>query len=555
MKTCTSDEPQAAKPQQFDQLLESKLGWLAQRPPYTWRLIAVSLLTLLSVVALFQASLVVDGARYFWLDDDQMISMRYARNLVEGYGLVWNAGERVEGYTNFLWTLVMAGAHLLAVGDAKTAVVVKTVNWALAVATLFLSERLLRVFQPKPGLALPALLVTLALCMDLVYWSVNGFETTLLTAAFLLVIVRILKESEAWRPRFSTYVLMGLLPLIRSDAYHMWAAAALLALSISHDRRHTVWLLGVSLVLPGLHLLFRRWYYGDWLPNTYYLKVVGLSGRTVLGLRYLGRFLKNYGVAFALAFIGALAAGDRRRGLLVAGLAISGCYVVVVGGDWFSNSRLLAHFVPVVLVLSLASISEAIRKGAMAQLLLVLALCLSVFFQAGAYEPRLLQDGNGNPEPGLVAGLLIRRFTRPEAKVAVIAAGNVPYFSRRHAIDLLGRSDPHVARLQPCSGGSVVPSIIGHNKFDPSYSLGLNPDLVVTLSPHNVVLSDLVLEPWCKRGCQWAAAVLCDLGFRRDYRPNPVNVPYLLDHASTYIRSSSAELSTMNLWKEPRILK
>ena len=40
--------------------------------------------------------------------DDAYISFRYARNLVEGLGLVYNPGERIEGYTNFLWTLMAA---------------------------------------------------------------------------------------------------------------------------------------------------------------------------------------------------------------------------------------------------------------------------------------------------------------------------------------------------------------------------------------------------------------------------------------------------------------
>ena len=44
-----------------------------------------------------RTSLVLDGTRYFWLDDDQMVSRRYARNLAEGVGFVWNPGERVEG--------------------------------------------------------------------------------------------------------------------------------------------------------------------------------------------------------------------------------------------------------------------------------------------------------------------------------------------------------------------------------------------------------------------------------------------------------------------------
>ncbi|MFQ5608360.1 MAG: hypothetical protein ACE5GA_10465, partial [Candidatus Zixiibacteriota bacterium] len=42
-----------------------------------------------------------------WVCDDAFISFRYAKNLADGLGLVFNAGEYVEGYTNFLWTLIM----------------------------------------------------------------------------------------------------------------------------------------------------------------------------------------------------------------------------------------------------------------------------------------------------------------------------------------------------------------------------------------------------------------------------------------------------------------
>jgi len=51
-----------------------------------------------------------------WTCDDAFISFRYARNLVEGHGLVFNLGERVEGYTNLLWTLWIAVGLRLGVG-------------------------------------------------------------------------------------------------------------------------------------------------------------------------------------------------------------------------------------------------------------------------------------------------------------------------------------------------------------------------------------------------------------------------------------------------------
>ena len=45
---------------------------------------------------------------WFLATDDAFISFRYARNLLEGHGLVFNVGERVEGYSNFLWTIELA---------------------------------------------------------------------------------------------------------------------------------------------------------------------------------------------------------------------------------------------------------------------------------------------------------------------------------------------------------------------------------------------------------------------------------------------------------------
>ena len=64
---------------------------------------------LLYVVYIARNAFRIKDETYFSLFDDAMISMRYAQSLAEGHGLVWNPGEApVEGYTNFLWTLVMA---------------------------------------------------------------------------------------------------------------------------------------------------------------------------------------------------------------------------------------------------------------------------------------------------------------------------------------------------------------------------------------------------------------------------------------------------------------
>src|SRR5262245_36467174 len=71
--------------------------------------------------------------------DDAFISLRYARNLATGHGLVYNAGERVEGYTNFLWTLFLALPHLLRIDPIAVG---KIANLILALATAWLVYRL-----------------------------------------------------------------------------------------------------------------------------------------------------------------------------------------------------------------------------------------------------------------------------------------------------------------------------------------------------------------------------------------------------------------------------
>ena len=82
--------------------------------------------------AVYRSSFVIDGHRYACLADDAMISMRYALNLVNGNGLVWNPGQRVEGYTNPLMVMLMAG--LIRLFGRMTAILVVQITGVLAAA-------------------------------------------------------------------------------------------------------------------------------------------------------------------------------------------------------------------------------------------------------------------------------------------------------------------------------------------------------------------------------------------------------------------------------------
>src|SRR5437870_1391519 len=87
-------------------------GVVAAAPPNARRWLPPALSAVLSTFVLVRSSITIGGVRYWPLVDDAMISMRYARNLADGHGLVWNAGgDHVEGYTNFGWTLLMGLFH------------------------------------------------------------------------------------------------------------------------------------------------------------------------------------------------------------------------------------------------------------------------------------------------------------------------------------------------------------------------------------------------------------------------------------------------------------
>ena len=68
-----------------------------------------------------------------WVSDDVFIAFRYAENLVQGNGLVFNVGERVEGYTDFLWVLLSAVAIGIGADPAQSAGLINLASFAVII--------------------------------------------------------------------------------------------------------------------------------------------------------------------------------------------------------------------------------------------------------------------------------------------------------------------------------------------------------------------------------------------------------------------------------------
>ena len=125
--------------------------------------------------------------------------------------------------------------------------------------------------------------------------------------------------------------------------------------------------------------------------------------------------------------------------------------MLLVGSDIFQHFRFPAPDLPVLVVLSVAAITDAAPPMSRAHLMLAAALFLSLLCHNGIYsraQLAALRSANGLPDYGVTTGILIERHTAADTRIAVVATGNTPYLSRRYAIDLLGKSDRHVARTR-----------------------------------------------------------------------------------------------------------
>jgi hypothetical protein len=310
-----------------------------------------------SVLGVAFVAFLAHAWHYTFLTDDAYISFHYAQNLSDGAGLVFNPGERVEGYTNFLWVLVLAAFDSVGLRPHRVALplsfVATAAFWAVAVAFAA------RQAPPgRAGFAAAFVGIGLALTPSVAVWSTSGLETRLFELLVLSGMVRLVFEdrrlSAGETPWPLGSLLLGLGCLTRPDSL-LIAACTLTLASLWRPREwreRLPWITTSALViglLVGGHFAFRIAYYGDWLPNTYYAKVEGarLWG---IGARYLAAFVIEYGAWLWVPWLLAGVFVHRRRGSgLVPALFGAACiphlvYFVSVGGDHFEYRPLDLYF-------------------------------------------------------------------------------------------------------------------------------------------------------------------------------------------------------------------
>lgn len=243
--------------------------------------------------------------------DDAYVSLRYALNLALGHGLTYSAGEPpVEGYTNFLWVLLLAPATRLPVHAAAWATGLGLLFGALAVG---LAAALGRVLVPGSRLAPLAAASVLAAVPHFAVAATNGLETALFVATLLAALLASARAHPLAGP------LAGILYLVRPEGGPIGLALAVRAAWIRRSARP---LLGqAAVVVP--YFVFRYAWFGTWAPNTWNAQARGpLAEMWAMNEDYLLAGAPVFAGMAAMVVLGLLPGPSRGLRVLAVALAL-----------------------------------------------------------------------------------------------------------------------------------------------------------------------------------------------------------------------------------------
>jgi arabinofuranosyltransferase len=483
--------------------IEEIQGWMDQHKK---SLFGLGCILLISIFVLHSLSV-----RYS--SDDGYIAFQYVKNLLNGDGLVYNPGERVEGYNNFLWIVLLAGVSWL-LPTAKLLYIADAIGIGFGALTILLVCRFSRMVRPNLGLLGLLAGAFLAVHSGLAAWAMGGLETTLYAFLVFAASYAYVYYLKTKRNYFAVPILFALAVLTRPDALLFFGVTMVHAAfmdKLNGGRLLNRTVLGWALVFLAIFLPYYLWrysYYGYPLPNTFYVKLGG-SGvdKYFRGAHYLRDYLKLYG-AFSLILL-----FRKKRQVwvdyfaLLVGVYL--LYLISIGGDGLAFFRFVTYIAPLIYVLvqeGFVDLYERAKRVASFSAALKIVLALGMFLSLGFtmretvlpmlfesrmrwYEPhsQLYFPGAGQRQylwfdnyfvdRQAIAANWLEANTQPGTLVASTPAGSIAYHLKNHkVIDMLGLNDEHIAHMRAEHLGS---GRAGHEKGDGKYVLSRAPDYIL----------------------------------------------------------------------------
>lgn len=413
--------------------------------------------------------LVVHSLQYDFVTDDAYISFVYSRNLAEHGELSFNLGDPVEGYTNFLWTVILGLLMLVGASPEITSRVLGTV---CALVTLWLVvrivERALGRHSPWAGVA-P---MFLAGSSGFACWSSGGLETQLFTMLVTGALEAVVAATQTPRALRRAGWLLALAAMTRPEgpliallfgaawiAHRVVARTRAMRMTIEHELATSIWFL--ALWAPWF--AWRWWYYGHPFPNTYYVKASGpwsddaFPGQMIgHGFYYIRVWLEQTGALYVLplAVFGLSARRRSPRFVLVLACALTlvvySAYAISVGGDFMGLHRFIMPLfvlVAIAVVLGLERLTTSLSPATFPSWLVVATLAfgaaLWVVTTAKLRQPILVASAAG----GAVAiAFWLVHVSWPRAVIGTIGVAMLGVFIHAQVLLTARSLDPKNTR-------------------------------------------------------------------------------------------------------------
>ena len=414
--------------------------------------------------------------------DDAYITFRYVNNLLSMHELAWNAGERVEGLTNLLWALILAGSAFSfpSIELPDLALYLGAATYALNGVVIFLMGRTLGhgvLFSVLGALAFQ-------LNSNILGLSTNGLETSLFALLAGTFFYFVLKRQYGMAS-----VAVGLLFATRPEGAVFgvlgWLCVCLFERSLSKNLKPW-W---PALAIAGCVEAFRLLYFGALVPNSIAAKSIGLSllpEAFRAGLLYLIEFGSSPFVLVVMLFPVLLALRQFRNfrsGVPIDGRALFPLAVLLMsfgivlrnGGDWMPDYRLVLQYYPVLAAAMFMVLPAAGRYKIVAPALAAYsAVMIASKLELPARKAGVLSTKTGAYSSFYgYATRQLKKVVRRNDLVSAEAAGYLPFvLSSTRAHDPLGLIDKWLAK----NGHTTLT----YGKEDADYTLfKVSPDFVV----------------------------------------------------------------------------
>lgn len=463
----------------------------------------------LAVATLLLAWLVVRLLRLGPVDD-AFISLRYAFHWAHGNGLVYNAGERVEGYTNFL--LVCLEAAAIRLGADPVAAMMWIGKLSLAATVGLTAAFASRFLAPRGWLPAGVAGAILALHPGMLAWGTSGLEPALL-AFLLLATLWTALRAERTGGLLGTALLLALAALTRPETVIVLPGILYAVHRPARRRRARILVGAVFAGLFGTYFLLRALHFGALFPNTFYAKL-DYGGEMVLrrGLLYVWDFVcGNPGLVLLTALVpfrfGPPARWARAM-VLVSALWTAG--VIYEGGDHFPLFRFLVPILPLLVLAALSTLQTlagraagrlspaALNRGGVLLLVATGFLALPQHKRDETADvthlDRYLGECSMTRQWGAI-GVWLRTFVPPDVPVCTIAIGATGYRSGLTILDPYGLVNPGIAHLHRRLGTGYA----GHEKYDVNAILDRRPGYILIVhypTPKPVPEKDLPRRVW-----------------------------------------------------------